>query len=103
LELFPNNTGNGSTNFRLSAFDRNAPNNTAVFNLTLPGNWTYVLGTRDTLSCSVIRDNNTNAYGLLLFQAENRLFRAIAQDFLRSVPAAQNSTPEDIRSSLKVL
>jgi hypothetical protein len=102
LELIPNNTGNLSTDFKISAYDRNAPNGVAVFRLNVPGNWTYFLGTRNTLSCSVIREFNRNAFGMIQFQPENNIFRLIADDFLRGIPAAQNATPFNISAGLQV-
>lgn len=40
--------------FKINFFNRSAPNNLNNYNVTLPGNWTYLTGTQETLSCNLV-------------------------------------------------
>lgn len=92
LQMTPNNTANISTNFRVSSYNRIAPRGLDVLDLTLPGNWTPVAGTQDTLSCSVLRESNLGGYGLLQYLSESRSLRLLTPNLLGHVPGVQNWT-----------
>jgi hypothetical protein len=67
LTLLPPVNNVSSTNFKLISFNRNAPNNVQVFEVNQTGNWSVVQSTRESLSCSLIVDANTQNYGFLSF------------------------------------
>lgn len=94
---------NVSTNFRLNTYNRQFPNNIKAFNLNLPGNWSYVSGTRDTLSCSVIHEANRDIYSLLQFNSEAGSFGLLAQDILRYLTNQASVPVPTFAAAVKVL
>jgi hypothetical protein len=52
-----------------------------------PGNWIYLKGTQDTLSCSLIFETTNNTFGLLLFQNDLAVFKILTRISLDSVRA----------------
>jgi hypothetical protein len=50
-----------------------------VKEITLPGTWTYVTGTKDTLSCTAIFNGNGN-YSLLKFDSAAKTLQLIAKN-----------------------
>jgi hypothetical protein len=101
LQASPNNTGNVSTNIRIASYNRNAPNGVDVLDLTIPGNWTPVAGTQDTLSCSVLHDEVRGGYGLLQYLSEARSLRLLTPDLLARAPGAQNLSVEEVVARLQ--
>jgi hypothetical protein len=90
LVVTPNNTGNVSTNFRITSYDRNAPGGSNSLDLTISGNWTPVASTQDTLSCTVLHDEVRGTYGLLQYLSDTRSLRLLTPDLLSRAPGAQN-------------
>jgi hypothetical protein len=99
-----NATANLSTNFKLSYYNRNAPNNRSVdvYSLNLPGNWSYVTGTQDTLSCNVIHEANRDIYGLIQFLSSSASFKLLAEDFLSIFTSQTPMNVTTVASALKV-
>lgn len=69
-----------------------------AYEYTSLGNWRYVTGTQNTLSCSVVYENFTNSYGLLLYLADMQTFSMLA-----AVPLSQFTTdpvtPDDVKNA----
>jgi hypothetical protein len=80
LSLISSNlSGNGSTNIRLSFYNRNSPNLVDVYQLNLTGNWSYVTGTHDTLSCNLIYEPNKQLFSFIQFLSNSSSFNLLAQ------------------------
>jgi hypothetical protein len=101
LEVTLNNTGNASTKFRITSYNRKAPNGLDALDMTIAGNWTFVDGTQDTLSCIVIHDEIRGGYGLLQYLSDARSFRVLTPDLFASVSGAQNLPVGDVIARLQ--
>lgn len=82
--------GNYVTTFKLDFFNRSAASgNINTYTITNePGNWVYIKGTTNTLSCSLIHELITDSYGLLQFKNDLGVFQIVSRIPKANLPAA---------------
>lgn len=67
LESLQLSSDKGSTAFSLSFFNRSANSNVNQYTVRMAGSWTYLGGTQETLSCSLVYETSTETFGLMQF------------------------------------
>lgn len=67
LEIIKNPILN-STSLKLNILDHSSLTNLTSYELNLPGSWSFVMSSNDTLSCNLISEAFTSANALLRFK-----------------------------------
>lgn len=87
-----------STTFRLTAFSSTAAGFARSLTVTAAGSWSYVTGTQESLSCSVVYESVSNSYGLLQYLAEQQSFAMLAVAPVSQF-TADPVTPADVKAA----
>lgn len=88
LQLSTTTLANSSTVtvFSLNFFNRTSPNNSNSYSFTQLGDWVYVTGTKESLSCSLVYEPASQTFGLMQFISSAGSFKMLALDPVSNLP-----------------